>query len=113
MRKFVIIILTILAIPMCMAKDDLSDCVADAIRYTKAIGDYLLYTTATFGDSISKAKLALIEKPDVYYVDNNSYWSEEVKELIYCDELRSWELPKSVKMEYGLEKRISGLHAIA
>lgn len=104
MRKFVIIILTILAIPMCMAKDDLSDCVADAIRYTKAIGDYLLYTTATFGDSISKAKLALIEKPDVYYVDNNSYWSEEVKELIYCDELRSWELPKSVKMEYGLEK---------
>lgn len=105
MKMFLIVILTMLSVPVCIAKDDLSDCLVDAIRFTRDVADYLKYTSGIAGDSLSTARLSCIEKPGVYYVDNHAYYSSSVKnDLIQYDNLRPWHLPMSVETEYDLEK---------
>ena len=40
MKMFLIVILTMLSVPVCIAKDDLSDCLVDAIRFTRDVTAY-------------------------------------------------------------------------
>lgn len=110
MRGFVVIML-MLAVPLCNARDVLSDCVVDAIRFTRDIADFYncLWDASMMNDSLYKAQNALIAMPHRYYVDNDTYYTPEkvndhTRVRLRGSSEKSARIPWSVRTEYGLDK---------
>lgn len=111
MRRFVLILLIMLTIPFCSARDALSDCVVDAIRFTRDIADFYncLWDASMVNDSLYKVQNALITMPHRYYVDNDTYYTPEkvnghTRVRISGSSEKTARIPRSVKTEYGLDK---------
>lgn len=104
-------VMLMLAVPLCNARDVLSDCVVDAIRFTHDVADFYncLWDASMMNDSLYKAQNALIAMPHRYYVDNDTYYTPEkvnnhTRVRLRVSSEKSARVPWSVRTEYGLDK---------